>query len=87
MLILRGADTIRTSRNLKGYRSLAPATGFSQTDLEAGRLAREEERLAGRCGQWRRRRERWRRHFAWVAGPGRVLPPSARERWAAARGH
>ncbi len=48
MIMLRGAGTIRTSRNLKGHRSLVPAAGFSQAKLEAGRLALEEERLAAR---------------------------------------
>ncbi len=80
MITLLGGGTIRTSRNFKGHWALVASTGYSQAKVEARRLAREEELLARRRVQHCRRRETWRRHFAHVAGPCRVLPPAARER-------
>jgi hypothetical protein len=76
----RGAGQIRTSRNLKGFRSLAASTGTSQALKEAGRLSYEEERLEGRHRQRRRFLAEWRWHFVRAGGPCRVLPPQARLR-------
>ena len=48
MLTLTGLKHIRTSRNVKGFRSCPQATGVSLATGDAARLAREEERLLAR---------------------------------------
>ncbi len=78
MLTLKGIKHIRTGRNIKGFRSCPHATGISLAHLEVQRLAREEARLAKRGARRVWLDEEWSEHYKRVAGPLRVLPPSAR---------
>lgn len=80
MITVKGKGQIRTSRNLKGFRSLTTATGVSLALKDAARLYWEEERLVARRAAHRRRVEGWRQHLERAAGPLRVLPPQARKR-------
>ena len=85
MLTLKSSRHIRTTRNIKGFRSCQHATGESLADLDAQRIAREEARLAARAARRLRLEEEWDKHFYGVAGPSRVLPPWARSRQATTR--
>ena len=80
MLTARTSAHIRTSRNARGFRSCPQARGVSLAPGEAARLAREKEGLAAREARRLWLKEHWARHFEAVAGPARVLPPSARSR-------
>jgi len=80
MLTLRSIKHVRTSRNIKSFRSCPHATGVSMSHLDRARLAREKERLAAREERRVWLAEQWREHFERAAGPSRVLPPSARSR-------
>jgi len=80
MLTLKGMKHVRTGRNVKGFRSCPPATGVSPARLDAARLAREEERLLAREARRLWLEDQWTTHFEGVAGPLRLLPPSARSR-------
>jgi hypothetical protein len=64
MLTMRSIKHVRSSRNIKGFRSCPHATGISLAYLDAARLAVEAERLAKR----ERRRlwlaQQWQEHFA-----------------------
>jgi hypothetical protein len=80
MLTLKGSRHIRTSHHLKGCRALATRMGFSPAAREARRRAWEKERLAARQAYRLWLAEQWNCHFAWAAGPCRVLPPGARAR-------
>ncbi len=83
MVTVKDSGQIRCSLNVKGFRSLASATGVSGVGQEACRLQRQAARLAGRREGRRRRQAEWQSHFLWAAGPCRVLPPQARLRLAA----
>ena len=80
MITLKNSAHIRTCRNIRGFRSCQHAIGVSLSHLDVERLAREEDRLASREMRRLRLDEQWRKHFERVAGPLRVLPPSARTR-------
>lgn len=54
MLTLRGMKHIRTSRNIKGFRSSPNATGVSMSHLDVERIARGEGRMA-----WAEARRAW----------------------------
>lgn len=86
MLTLKGSGHIRTGRHLKTRQALAAFTGPPTAHLEMLRLGREYERLAVREAYRRRLAELWRLHFAFAAGPWRVLPPQARLRLSQVRG-
>jgi len=78
VLTVRDFRHMRTSRNIKGFRSRPQATGVSLAPLDAARLAREEQRLLAREARRLWLEDQWTRHFEAAAGPARVLPPSAR---------
>ena len=78
MITFRTVRQARTSRNIKSFRSCQYATGVSMAHFDRARFAREKERLAGREARRMWLTEQWDRHFERVAGPRRVLPPSAR---------
>ena len=80
MLAARTSAHIRSNRNVRGFSSCPQATGVSLAPGEAVRLAREEHRLAAQEAPRLCLKEQWTRHFEAVAGPARVLPPSARSR-------
>jgi hypothetical protein len=80
VLTVRNSAHIRTSRSIRGFRSWPQATGVSLAPGGAARLAREEERLAAREARRLWLKEQWTGHFEAVAGPARVVPPSARSR-------
>ncbi len=80
MLTMKTSRSIRTGRNVKGFRSLPQAVGVSLAPRAAARLAREGERLLTREERRLWLENQWTRHFAGAAGPERVLPPSARSR-------
>ena len=80
MLAARTSAHIRSNLNVRGFRSCPQATGVSLATADAVRLAREEEGLAAREARRLWLKEHWTRHFEAVAGPARVLPPSARSR-------
>jgi hypothetical protein len=80
MLTLRDSGHIATARQVKGRGAVPQATGFPRVPLEAQRLEGEKRRLAAREAYRRWRQRQWNLHFAWVAGPLRVLPPQARLR-------
>jgi hypothetical protein len=85
MLTLRDSGHIATARQLKGRGAVTQATGFPRVHLEAQRLAWEKGRLAAREAYRRWRQRQWDLHFAWVAGPLRVLPAQARLRLSQSR--
>jgi len=81
MLTLKGMKHVRSSRNVKGFRSCPQATGVSQVPLlvmentsDAARLAREEERLLAREARRLWLEDQWTRHFE------AAVPPLARSR-------
>lgn len=78
MLTLRSIKHVRTSRNIKSFRSCPHATAVSMAHLDQARIAQEKEKLAARQARRLRLREEWREHLEHAAGPSRVLPPSAR---------
>ena len=77
MLTLRNNKHIRTSRNVKGFRSVRHVTGVVSPAFDAKRIAREEERLAEHEARRLWLKEQWGEHFERAAGSLRVLPPSA----------
>lgn len=85
MLTLKSSRHLRTTRNIKGFRSCQHASGESLAHLDAQRIAREETRLAARAARRLRLQEEWNKHFDGAAGPSRVLPPPARSRQTAGR--
>lgn len=85
MLTQRGRAHIRSSRNIKGFRSCAHSTGGCAAHLDVARIAREGTRLAAREARRLWLIEQWQQHFNRVAGPSRALPPSARPRQAGSR--
>ncbi|MEK6737543.1 MAG: hypothetical protein AABY74_02615 [Planctomycetota bacterium] len=48
MLSIKTSGSIRTMRNIKGYRSCPTSTGISLWDVDTERLLREEMRLLQR---------------------------------------
>lgn len=48
MLTIRSMKQVRSSRNIKSFRSCPHATGVSLAHLDAARLAGEAQRLADR---------------------------------------
>ncbi len=81
MLTTKGMKHVRTSRNVKGFRSCPQAMGVSQAPLlvmgntsDAARLAREEERLVAREARRLWIEDQWTRHFE------AAVPPLARSR-------
>lgn len=80
MLTIKSMNQIRTSRNVKSFRSCPHAMGVSAAHHDKRRLTREEEALMAREGRRLWHEEQWREHFERAAGPLRVLPPSARSR-------
>lgn len=77
MLTVKSMKNIRTSRNVRSFRSCPHATGVSVAHRDNRRLAREEETLMAREARRLWLEEQWREHFERAAGPLRVLPPSA----------
>ena len=80
MLTLKGPAHIATSRNIKSFRWCAHSTAEPMAHLDIQKLAREEKRLAAREARGFRLAKQWIQHLEHVAGPLRVLPPSARYR-------
>lgn len=80
MLTVKRMKHIRTSRNVRSFRSCPHATGVSAAHHDKRRLTREEEALMAREGRRLWLEEQWREHFERAAGPLRVLPPSTRSR-------
>ena len=78
MLTAKTSRQVRTTRNIKSFRSSRPATGDSLIHADRARTTREQERLAAREQDRLWLAEQWGRHFERAAGPARVLPPSAR---------
>lgn len=78
MLTIKSMKQIRTSRNVRSFRSCPHATGVSVAHHDNRRLTREEERLMAREARRLWLDEQWREHFERAAGPLRALPPSAR---------
>ena len=85
MITLESINHIRTSRSIKGFRSCRHATGVSRAHVERARIDFEEERLDGREARRVWLDKQWKEHFEYVAGPLRMLPPSARSRQTKAR--
>jgi len=85
MLTLRGMKHIQTSRSIRGFRSCRHATGVSRAHVEQASITLEEERLDGREARRVWLDKQWKEHFEYVAGPLRMLPPSARSRQTKAR--
>jgi len=79
------SELIRTGRNIKGFRSCQRATGECCERRDRARIRREDERLAAREEHHLSIAGQWAEHFDYVAGPLRVLPPSARARHAKER--
>lgn len=73
-MTFKGMKHVRTSRNVKGFRSCPQATGVSPARLDAARLAREEERLLAREARRLWLEDQWTRHFE------AAVPPLARSR-------
>jgi len=63
MIAARGTAHIRTSRNIKSFRSAKTSTGMSMALLDAARIATQEERLALREIK-RLWLEEWSKHLA-----------------------
>ena len=78
MLTVKSMKQIRTSRNVRSFRSCPQATRVSAAPHDKPRLTREEAALMAREGRRLWLDEQWREHFARAAGPELVLPPSAR---------
>ena len=78
MITFRTTRQVRTSRNIKSFRSCRHVTGVSMAHLGRARLTREKNGLAGREERRMWLAGQWDRHFERAAGPQRVLPPSAR---------
>ena len=85
MLTLQSSRHIRTSRNIKGFRSCQHAAGESLSHLDAPRIPGEEARLASRAARRLWLEGEWDKHLERAAGPLRVLPASARSRQAEMR--
>jgi len=78
MLTSKGMRTIRSSRNIKSFRSCRHTTGTVNGRFDAKRIAREEERLAEREARRVWLAEQWNGHFVAAAGSLCALPPLAR---------
>lgn len=79
MIKIKESQTIRTSRNIRGSYSCKHSVGNSFQHIDAVlRLDLEEKRLMARRFRFDQRIRRWLKHFEWVGGWQRVLPPSAR---------
>ena len=78
MLTLRGGAHIRTSRQLRRFRSCRFSTGLPMFHVEAERKGREAARLIHRELRRRWLQRHWSERFRREAARLRVLPPSAR---------
>jgi hypothetical protein len=79
MITVSGNQTIRTSRNIKGYRSCNHSVGEDLGHVEDSRLALEQKRLGNRVRHNDWAVHEWLSHFEKVGGWQCVLPPSARK--------
>ena len=79
MIKIKESQTIRTSRNIKGFNSCKHSVGNGFHSIgAASRLAFEEKLLMVRQFRHDRRISEWVKHFDRASGWQRVLPPSAR---------
>jgi len=78
MLTQRTSAHISTSKNIKSFRSCLHSTGPSMAHVDRTRIRREDERLRERKARRLWLARQWSKHYGHVAGPMRVLPPSAR---------
>jgi hypothetical protein len=62
MLTLKASHHLRTARLLKGFRTLATATGLSRAAAARRQLYREEVALAGREARRRWLARGWQEH-------------------------
>jgi len=77
---LKNMKGLRTSRNIRTFRSCQCSTGESLAHVDRARILREEDRLVVRRDRDLWLEDEWNRHFEDAAGPLRSLPPSARAR-------
>jgi len=68
MLTPKSTGHIRTSRNVKSFRSCRHMTGVRMIGVELGQIAVENERLAGRERRRRWLAEQWREHLLSAKG-------------------
>jgi hypothetical protein len=78
MLTLKSSFHIRTSQQIKGFRSCATSSGLPMRRVEAGRLYRGRIVLATRRQRRSWLEEQWLTRFEHEGERLRVLPPSAR---------
>jgi hypothetical protein len=76
MLTLKTSDNVRTSRNLKGFRSCTHTTGAAAKDLDRGRIMHEETQRLRREARLAWLNRQWTGRFEHAAKRLRVLPPS-----------
>ena len=62
MHILKNSTHIRTSRNIKSFRSCRHVTGDLSVNLDRGKTALEDERLAQREARQLWFAQQWRQH-------------------------
>ena len=80
MLTLRTSDHLRTSRNVRGFRSCGHLTGAQARDPDRGPVLHEENRRLRRQARRAWLERQWDGRFAHSGERLRVLPPSARSR-------
>jgi hypothetical protein len=80
MLTRKSSDPVRTSRNIKGFRSCGHATAVAMQDLDRGRVLFAERRRIRRDARRRWLSRQWTGRFEGEAERMRVLPPSAASR-------
>ena len=78
MLTQRTSAHVSSSKNIKSFHSCRHTTGVSMAHLDRTRIRREDERLRARKARQLCLARQWSEHYGHVAGPMRVLPPSAR---------
>jgi len=63
MLTLKSSPHIRTSKNIKSFRSCQTSTGLSMSHVDDQRACREEMALANRTLRCSRLAQQWNEHW------------------------